>query len=202
MIYSNRLLPGYIFTIFKRGEMIRLIIHRCFVFIENKNIIGKAFLPKIVHDFQVDEITRPSLEMLERLGEHMTWGVHRAQPGYYRFPEILFRKRKYSKLGDPFFWDRERPGGEDDGFRPAHALMFSFGVSPRNKMTFLISTVTKCGIDYDKELWQEDDIIYEMEGTDDYGAERMEYFIENHMTLSRFIMDYVNKNIDKLEVQY
>ena len=51
--------------------------------------------------------------------------------------------------------------------------MFSFGVSPRNKMTFLISTVTKCGIDYDKELWQEDDIIYEMEGTDDYGAERM-----------------------------
>ncbi len=80
--------------------------------------------------------------------------------------------------------------------------MFSFGVSPRHKMTFLISTVTKCGYEYDKEIWQEDDIIYEMEGTDDYGAERMEYFIENHMTLSHFIMDYVNKNIDKLEVQY
>ena len=109
MICSNRLLPGYIFTIFKRGEMIRLIIDRCFIFIEHKNIIGKAFLPKIVHDFQVDEITRPSLEMLERLGEHMTWGVHRAQPGYYRFPEILFRKRKYSKLGDPFFWGQRTP---------------------------------------------------------------------------------------------
>ena len=80
--------------------------------------------------------------------------------------------------------------------------MFSFGVSPRNKMTFLISTVTKCGIDYDKELWQEDDIIYEMEGTDDYGAERMKCFTENRTTLSRFIMDYVNKNIDKLEVQF
>ena len=69
-------------------------------------------------------------------------------------------------------------------------------------MTFLISTVTKCGIDDDKELWKEDDIIYEMEGTDDYGAERMKCFKENRMTLSHFIMDYVNKNIDKLEVQF
>lgn len=201
MNYGTRLPKGKIFIVFRNAEKIRFILDNCYVFFQNQKCIGKGTFIGVVQDFQIDEIKDPSPRLLECFGDHITFAINTAQPHRYRAIEFFSKRPRYTKTGFPFFWD-DRPYCEDDGFRPAHALMFSFGVSPRNKMTFLISTVTKCGIDDDKELWKEDDIIYEMEGTDDYGAERMKCFKENRMTLSHFIMDYVNKNIDKLEVQY